>query len=217
MKTLAILSQKGGSGKTTLSTTLAVAAEAHGLTTAILDLDKQASAAIWGDRRAGGIPAVEPAQAPRLGGYLEQAKKQGAHLVILDTPPEAADVAAAAAAAADAVLIPCRPSGFDLDAVGASVRIARTAGKQPFVVVYAAPVQGAETDETFAAIKAAGVELAPVVIHQRKAFSSRTQEGLTAYDTDPKGKAAHEARELLLWLCEKVIKLPIKKDNKVTI
>ena len=82
MKVLAIVSQKGGAGKTTLATHLAVAAENHGLTTALFDLDQQASAALWSDRRAEGFPAVVPAQAPRLAGLIEQARQKGADLVI---------------------------------------------------------------------------------------------------------------------------------------
>ena len=215
MKTLAIVSRKGGAGKTTLAVHLAVAAEAHGLATAIFDLDPQASAALWADHRGQPIPAVVPAQAPRLGGLLAQAKVQDTDLVLIDTAPHADGIASDAAAQADAILIPCRPSAFDLDAIGASVRLARNVDKPAFVVVNAAPVQGTETDETIAALTAAGVDLCPVVIHQRKAFASRIHEGLTASEADPKGKAATEVRDLLLWLCEKVIMLPSKQSTKL--
>jgi chromosome partitioning protein len=216
MKTLAVVSRKGGAGKTTISTHLAVAAEGLGIATALFDLDPQASAALWADHRGESFPAVVPAQHPRLPSLLRQAEAQGAGLVILDTPPEADTIAAAAAEHADAILIPCRPSGLDLDAIGASVRIARSVGKSPFVVINAAPVQGAEVEETRAALRTGGVEVAPVVLHQRKAFSARMQEGRTAIETEPKGKAAEEIRALLLWLCEKVGVLQNKQDIKIT-
>ena len=48
MKVLSIVSQKGGTGKTTLATHLSVEAERNGQTTALIDLDPQASAAKWG-------------------------------------------------------------------------------------------------------------------------------------------------------------------------
>src|SRR4051794_16644136 len=106
MKVLAIVSRKGGAGKTTLATHLAVAAENLGLATALFDLDPQASAAIWADHRGQDFPAVVPAQAPRLPGLLAQARSKDADLVILDTPPEADAIATEAATHADAILIP---------------------------------------------------------------------------------------------------------------
>ena len=210
MKTLAIVSRKGGAGKTTLALHLAVAAEAHGIATAVFDLDPQASAALWADHRGEAFPAVQPAQGPRLGVLLERARVQDADLVILDTPPEADTIARDAAEHADAILIPCRPSALDLDAIGASVRIARNSGKPFFVVVNAAPVQGVEIREMRAALAGAGVELAPVVLHQRKAYAARMQEGRTAAEIEPHGKAAVEVRELLLWVCDKVIELQME-------
>lgn len=215
MKIIAIVSRKGGAGKTTLAVHLAVAAEAHGLATAVFDLDPQASAALWADHRGQPVPAVVPAQAPRLASLLTQAEAQETDLVIIDTAPHADGIASEAAAQADAILIPCRPSSFDLDAIGASVRLARNVGKPAYVLINAAPVQGSETEETIAALASAGVELCPVVMHQRKAYASRIHEGLTAYEAEPKGKAAGEVRELLLWICEKVIKLPNKQSRKL--
>lgn len=208
MKILAIVSRKGGAGKTTISTHLAVAAETIGIATALFDLDPQASAALWADHRGESFPAVMPAQHPRLVALLKQAETQGAGLVILDTPPEADTIASAAAEHADAILIPCRPSALDLNAIGASVRIARAVGKVPFVVINAAPIQGTEVEEMRFALLSAGVEVAPIVLHQRKAYSARMQEGRTATEIEPKGKAADEIRALFLWICEKVAMLP---------
>jgi chromosome partitioning protein len=194
---------------------LAVAAEAMGLATAIFDLDPQASAALWADHRGKPVPAVVPAQAPRLAGLLAQARAQETDLVIIDTAPHADSIASEAATHADAILIPCRPSAFDLDAIGASVRLAKGVSKPAFVVVNAAPVQGVEADETIAALKTAGVEVCPVVMHQRKAYASRAHEGLTAGEIEPKGKAALEVQALLLWLCEKVIMLPSEQSTMI--
>jgi chromosome partitioning protein len=216
MKTLAIVSRKGGAGKTTLTVHLAVAAEALGIATAVFDLDPQASAALWADHRGDQFPAVRPAQGPRLSVLLDQARAQDADLVILDTPPEADAIATDAANHADAILIPCRPSPLDLDAIPATVRIARNSGKPFFVVINAAPVQGSETEETRIALAGAGVEVAPVALHQRKAYASRMQEGRTAAEIEPKGKAAAEISELLLWICEKVIMLPTHQVTEIT-
>jgi chromosome partitioning protein len=200
MKTVAIISRKGGAGKTTIALHLAVEAEANGIATAVFDLDPQASAALWSDHRGNQIPAVIPAQAPRLASLLAQAKQQNAHLTILDTAPHSDGIASDA----DLILIPCRPFSFDLDAIGASIRLARLADKPAVVIINAAPTQGAETAEAIAAIKNAGVEVCPIVLYQRKAYASRIHEGKTATEIEPKGKAAVETRALLTWLCDKV-------------
>jgi len=217
MKTLAIVSRKGGAGKTTIAVHLAVAAEAHGIATAIFDLDPQASAALWSDHRGEPIPAVVPAQAPRLPSLLAQARQNEADLVLIDTAPHADGIASDAADQADAILIPCRPSAFDLDAIGASVRLARNAGKPSYVIINAAPVQGVETAEAIAAITAAGVEVCPVVLHHRKSYASRIHEGRTAQEIEPKGKAAMEVESLLMWIYEQVIMLPMPQVNKTEI
>jgi len=213
MKTIAIISRKGGAGKTTLAIHLATAAEAAGVPTAIFDLDPQASAALWADRREGKPPAVIPAQAPRLPALLTQARQQDAGLVLLDTAPHDDGIAAEAATHADAILIPCRPSSLDLDAIGASVRLARTTGKPAYVVINAAPAQGTESQEAMQALVAAGVTVSPVIIHQRKAFASFIQEGGSAGEAEPKGKAADEVTKLFLWLYKEV---NLSETNKVT-
>jgi chromosome partitioning protein len=215
VRTIAIISRKGGAGKTTMATHLAVAAEAAGLRTALFDLDPQASAALWSDHRGQSFPAVVPAQAPRLAGLLAQAKAGGADLVLIDTPPEADGIASAAVAVADLTLIPCRPSALDLDAVAASVRIATAGGRRFAVAINAAPVTGVEVAEMRAALAEAAVTVAPVVLHQRKAFSSRMQEGRTANEHEPDGKAAAELTALLQWLCKQVRLLPRKQARIV--
>jgi chromosome partitioning protein len=216
VKTLAIISRKGGAGKTTIAVHLAVAADAHGLATAVFDLDPQASAALWSDHRGEPLPAVVPAQAPRLPSLLAQARGQDADLAILDTAPYADAIASEAADHADLILIPCRPSAFDLDAIGASVRLARAADKLAIVVINAAPVQGVETAEAIAAIQSAGVEVCPVVLHHRKPYASRIHEGRTATEIEPKGKAAAETRALLLWVCDKLSLLSSELDDNAT-
>src|SRR5215472_14085842 len=106
MKTVAVISQKGGSGKTTLSLHLAVEAEIAGRATAIIDLDPQSSAALWKDSREAEGPVVVSSQASRLEQVLEAAGKHGVALAIIDTAPHSESAALAAARASDLVLIP---------------------------------------------------------------------------------------------------------------
>jgi chromosome partitioning protein len=208
MKTIAILSRKGGAGKTTLAVHLGVAAEAAGIVTAIFDLDPQASAAVWGDNRNGEAPDVVPAQAPRLAALLKSAEKQGAKLALLDTAPHADGIAADAVNLAHAALIPCRPSSFDLAAIGSTVRLAQSAGKPAWVVINAAPthVSDRSVADTIDALTAEKVQVCPVIIHQRAALASWIGAGRTANEAEPNGKAAAEIAALLAWIDQTIIK-----------
>ena len=104
---IAVIGQKGGTGKTTLSTNLAVAAELHGHSTLLLDLDPQTSASTWGDLRESDAPAIIPAPATRVNDLLAKAEGHGADFAIMDTPPNADGSILEVARAADLVLIPC--------------------------------------------------------------------------------------------------------------
>ena len=76
MEVLSIVSQKGGTGKTTLATHLAVEGERHGHTVALIDLDPQASAARWGDHRESETPAVVATPALTIETLVRNCKKQ---------------------------------------------------------------------------------------------------------------------------------------------
>ena len=87
MKTIAILSNKGGTGKTTLAIHLAVAAEQASKRTAVLDLDPQDSATTWGEARGKDTPAVVPTHARHLPRMLDAANQNGTEIAIVDTAP----------------------------------------------------------------------------------------------------------------------------------
>src|SRR3954447_20047398 len=93
MRTLAVISQKGGAGKTTLAIHLAVAAQQAKRTSAIVDLDPQASATSWKDLRTEETPVVVSAQAARLKQVLDTASKEGVNLAIVDTAPHSESAA----------------------------------------------------------------------------------------------------------------------------
>src|SRR5450755_1541725 len=200
MKTIAIISQKGGAGKTTVAIHLAVAAEQHGMNTAIFDLDPQASAASWSDKRENPSPAVVSAQAARLPSLLEQAESQSAGLVIIDSAPNADAASLAAARAADLILIPCRPAAFDLNAIGTTLNLAAVAGKPAYVLLNAVPTQGKVGEEARAALEAGGVTVVTPVLHHLVAFSHAVNDGRSAQELDPKSKAALEIDMLFAWI-----------------
>ena len=98
---LAIVSRKGGAGKTTLAINLAVAATAGGRRVSILDTDPQASALAWSDCRHDPWPRVSPCPAHHIARALQDAAAEGIGLAIADTAPHAEGAALAAARAGD--------------------------------------------------------------------------------------------------------------------
>ena len=200
MKVLAIISQKGGVSKTTLATALAVSGEADGKSVALFDLDPQASACFWSDRRrASGksdTPTVRDVNHNRLPFVLEAMRQAGCDLVVLDCPPVHRDVAEQAIGSADMILIPTRAEALDIRAMTQTVRLVQQIGKQPHVVLTFCPPVGAEVEQARAIVGQIGAQLVPVEIHQRKAFSRAQQEGLAAQEYEPGGKAAEEITRL---------------------
>jgi chromosome partitioning protein len=202
MKTIAIISQKGGAGKTTVAIHLAVAAERRGMKTALFDLDPQASASSWSDKRNDPSPAVVSAQAARLPSLLEQAEAQLADLVIIDSAPNADSASLAAARAADLILIPCRPAAFDLNAIGTTLNLAAVAGKPAYVVLNAVPPLGKVGEEARRALEEGGVQVAIPVLHHLVAFAHAVNDGRTAQELDPTSKAALEVDALFAWVAK---------------
>jgi chromosome partitioning protein len=199
MKTIAVISQKGGTGKTTLALHLAVAA---GNGAAVVDLDPQASATAWRDLRRAESPAVVSVQPARLAQALETAKSARAAFVIVDTAPHSEAGALAAARAADLILIPCRPALLDLRAISASGDIVQLAKRveAAAIVLNACPPRGSLPDEAQSALGAYGLKIAPVRVGHRTAFVRALVDGLTAQEWEPEGKAAAEIDELYKWI-----------------
>ena len=201
MLTVTLLSQKGGTGKTTLSVALAVASERRGQPAVVLDLDPQGSATTWGKLRESDTPIVAATTPERLGAVRAAAMRAGAHLTLIDTAPHAAhEGVARAARAADVVLIPCRASAADLSAIGATVDVAKGAGRRTFAVINAAPVRNPLTEQARDTIVAYGIEAAPVVVHQRIDHIHGFTLGRSAEEIDAAGKAAAEIAALYAWL-----------------
>jgi chromosome partitioning protein len=200
MKTVAIVSQKGGSGKTTLAVHLATAATVAGHAAAIIDLDPQATATSWGDDRATG-PEVISGQAVRLPALIQTARENGATFLVIDTAPNADQTASLAARAADLVLIPCRPARFDLEAIETTLLLTRAADKPAYVVLNAVPPRGELGKEATDGLTDRGAQIAPHQLGHRAAYAHGVIDGRTAQEFEPQGKAAREIQALYTWLC----------------
>ena len=204
MKVVAIISQKGGAGKTTLAVHLATAAASAGHAAAIIDLDPQATATSWGDRRELDAPEVVSGQAVRLPTLMKTARENGATFLVLDTAPNADQTASLAARAADVVLIPCRPATFDLEAIETTLLLSRTANKPAYIVLNAVPPRSNIGREATEGLVERGAQVAPHQLSHRAAFAHGVIDGRTAQEFEPEGKAADEVRALYAWLCGKV-------------
>jgi chromosome partitioning protein len=198
MQTISLIAQKGGTGKTTLALSLAVAAAQAGRTVAVIDLDPQASASNWADRRATkDAPAVVSAHVPRLQNVIDTARESGVGLVIIDTPGKSEQAALAAAKAADLVLIPCRPQIYDIETMAATKEIIDLSGGKPaFVILNAVPPQGRRHEEAIAAVREMGLAVCPASLVQRAAFGDAPNAGQSASEYEPGGKAAREIEQV---------------------
>lgn len=201
MKVLAILSQKGGVGKTTLATCLAVTAEKEGKSTAIFDLDPQATASFWLDVRDAETPAVVSIQAVRLSAVLKAAEEAGTELAIIDGAAIARDVAFEAARAADFILIPTKTAVFDTMAMTNTIEIVRQQNKPFSIVLTFVPPAGQETGDAIKAASELNSTVCPVYIGNRKSYFRAQSEGMAVQEYEPSGKAAGEVAELYNYTC----------------
>jgi chromosome partitioning protein len=200
---ITLAAQKGGVGKTTLAVNLAVAAQMAGLKTALFDLDPQESATAWSERRKAELPHVEPISARRLGQALDAAEANGFDLTVIDTPPAAGAEVVAAAQRADLVLIPCRPSLVDLDAIKRTAQLIATTGRSAFVVLNAAPPTAtALLDDARALAENTGLKVACPVLRERSVYRAAWPYGLGVTEHEPAGKAAQEIASLRDFLFE---------------
>src|SRR4051794_29344223 len=171
MQTLAFLSQKGGSGKTTLAVHTAVAAQESGEQVVIVDTDLQKSATTWSEARQSDTPPVAPVAAAALHDVMVAARHDAITLCIIDTAPHAAPDAARVATLADLIAIPCRPTAFDLAAANSAVEIVKAAGVPAVFVLSACPFRAPEIEETRAVLASFGLAVAPVAGFQRGGVS----------------------------------------------
>ena len=224
MYTIVAASQKGGSGKTTLSGHLAVEAVRQGAgEIALIDTDPQGSLAHWWNARQAPAPHFVKAGLPDLEEALAGLERQGIRIAVIDTPPAITQSISRVVAYADLVIVPTRPSPHDLRAVGATVDIAERHGKPVIFVINAATARARITGESAVALSQHGT-VAPVTIHHRVDFAASMIDGRTVGEAAPNSASAREIRDLWLYLQDKLSRavhdprlLPdIKPDFAVT-
>jgi len=206
LRVLALASQKGGSGKTTLSGHLAVQAQHAGAGPVVLiDIDPQASLADWWNERQDELPAFAQTTVSRLATDLAILRNQGFKLAVIDTPPAITMAIQSVIAVAELIVVPTRPSPHDLRAVGATVDMCERAGKPLIFIVNAATPKARITAEAAVALSQHGT-VAPVTIHHRVDFASSMIDGRTVMEVDPNGKSAKEVVALWSYISDRLEK-----------
>jgi chromosome partitioning protein len=196
MRVLALASQKGGSGKTTLSGHLAVQAQRAGAGPVVLiDIDPQGSLSDWWNEREAEMPAFAQTSVARLMTDLDDLRAQGFKLAVIDTPPAITAAIQSVIAVAELIVIPTRPSPHDLRAAGATVDLCERAGKPLMFVVNAATPKARITSEAAVALSQHGT-VAPVTLHHRTDFAASMIDGRTVMEADPRSKSAAEIEAL---------------------
>src|ERR1035438_1170715 len=214
MKTIAVISQKGGSGKTTTLLNLAVAAQQAGNTVLIVDLDLQASATDWHKARTDKSPHVQPTHPAGLPDLLEAAAAQGVDFAFLDTAAKTESDTAAAIEAANLVLVTCRPSVMDLRAMRNTIRLCRMHEVVPHVVLTQIEPQGTLQNEARQTLDQLGVHVLDAGLGRRVAFHHSVIEGLGVTEFEPDGKAATEVRKLFKAICQ-LVGVPSRRRDDV--
>ena len=206
MRILALASQKGGSGKTTLSGHLAVQAQRAGAGPVVLiDIDPQGSLADWWNEREAEFPAFAQTTVARLAADLEILRQQGFKLAVIDTPPAITMAIQSVISVAELIVVPTRPSPHDLRAVGATVDLCERAGKPLIFVVNAATPKARITSEASVALSQHGT-VAPVTLHPRTDFAASMIDGRTVMEVDPRGRSAGEVETLWAYVSDRLEK-----------
>ncbi len=191
----AVISQKGGSGKTTTSTNLAVEAGLTGKRAMIVDTDPQGSSGTWSDLREEPFPEVITTQPSRLPREIGRAAQRGFEVIIIDTPGHTDMSMLTAAQLATLVVIPCRPQVFDLASIRMTLDVCRMAQTPAVIVFSAAPTRGHRlvgiARELLSDEK---VPILPTMLRHRTAFAHAATYGLGVSEFTPRSSAAAEAR-----------------------
>jgi chromosome partitioning protein len=207
MRAIAFLSQKGGTGKTTLAASLAVAAAEAGEKVIALDVDPQASLARWGERRAATecvarimVEPLERERLQRLPAVLDGLGGAGFTLAVFDTAATDAPAIRLITEAADLCLLPARPSRLDVEATVATFRAVFLAKRRAaFILNQCPPIyRSSRAREAAKGLTSLGV-LAEPMLSTRMDYQDAIAAGLGVTEHDREGRAAQEITALWSW------------------
>lgn len=199
MRTIAFVTQKGGSGKSTIASSIAVAASEAGERVVVIDMDPQASLVKWSKIREEKNIVVEAVQPGKLKSVLGMLEKKGVTLCVLDTPGGESPASEAAMKSADLCIIPARPNVFDLWSSETTRRTLRALRREyAFLLNQCPPAQqSARVEDGAKALEAMGALLSPLVA-ARVDYQEAARHGLGVTELSPSSAAADEIKKL--WL-----------------
>lgn len=209
MQVIAVLNQKGGSGKTTIATHIARALQLSGADVLLVDSDPQGSARDWAAVKEEQTLTVVGIDRPTIDRDIKNIAHQD--FVIIDGAPQAADLAISAIKAANFILIPVQPSPYDIWATAALVdlvkqRIEVTDGKLQAAFVVSRAIKGTKIgSEVAAALEGYGLPVLESRITQRVSYPSTAAIGTTILDNEPESDGAAEIYALINEIKQKLI------------
>ncbi len=205
MRSLSLVAQKGGAGKTTLAVHLAVYAAMRGEKVALIDTDPQRSTAEWWRARGIARPAMAECNVSVLANALNAARQRGFTLVIVDTQPRADRAAYLVAETVDFSLIPCRPGPMDLRALNRTVDIIDLLNAPAGIVLNAVPAPRGDQEVSITrkareSMRHFNLPVAPVAITQRDTLAHPMPDGGAYIELYPDGKPSQEIGQLWRWV-----------------
>lgn len=212
MRTIAFLTQKGGTGKTTLAASVAVAAASAGENVIALDLDPQGSLMRWATRREAAhaanrviVDLLELERLSQLQKIIHGLADVGFTVAIFDTAGADPSAIRLVTEAADLCLLPVRPSLLDIEATIATFRTAYLAKRKAAFVLNQCPPghQSARAKSAAKALSELGV-LAEPMLAARMDFQDAIAAGLGVTEHARNGRAAQEVAELWAWISSQV-------------
>ncbi len=191
---ISFISQKGGSGKTTLCVNMAALAFSNGVSVAIIDLDPQASSSSWVAVRNDALTVLS-CHPPLLNKTIEYLQGNGYSLIFIDTPPHNSTAAANAIKVADFVVVPVRPSSFDLAATSATLDLIKANTTPSGAVLNAIPSGTTVADSAEDFLLESGFEVLGRIGH-RMAIQHALTAGKGVVELDPNSLASEEITSL---------------------
>ena len=200
-RVLALLSRKGGSGKTTLATHLAVAFGVTGRRVMLIDCDAQASATAWGGLREAEAPVLAQSPPAGLRAALGEARKSGINLAVIDSAPGVGPDIDPIVKVADLVLVPCRPSVLDLFAINQTVAAIKAARVPAGIVLNACPPprgvgEASVTTDARRVLADYGLPILAETVGERVSLRHALSAGLAVNEFDPASRASVEIAAL---------------------